>query len=125
MSGARLIESLLTSPCTWPSHILPRRLIFRGFRLFQEALHINTTTIEVDGILYPSVSYREDPNAIDVTLNLQHAESLQPNDWTDSKTELVHIETSVDSDGILRHSYRLITPIQDEIHHFFRLRVEY
>ena len=88
-------------------------------------LHINTTTIEVDGILYPSVSYREDPNAIDATLNLQHAESLQPNDWTDSKTELVHIETSVDSDGILRHSYRLIRPIQDEIHHFFRLRVEY
>jgi len=88
-------------------------------------LHINTTTIEVDGILYPSVSYREDPNAIDATLNLQHAESLQPNDWTDSKAELVHIETSVDPDGILRHSYRLIRPIQDEIHHFFRLRVEY
>lgn len=87
--------------------------------------HINTTTVEVDGIVYPSVSYREDPSAIDVTLSLQHAKNLQPNDWTDSKADLVHIETSMDPDGIPRHSYRLNTPIQDEIHYFFRIKVEF
>lgn len=87
--------------------------------------HLETATIEVDGVTYPTVSYREDPDAIDASLALEVSSNLTTESWTSGSPTLVFVNTTADPDGIPRHTYRLSTPLESATKHFFRLQISY
>lgn len=87
--------------------------------------HISTSTIVVDGVTYPSVSYREDPDAIDASIAVEVSSNLTSGSWHGGSPTLIFVNTTPDPDGIPRHTYRLSTPVDETVRHFFRLRVSY
>lgn len=87
--------------------------------------HLMTSTIEVSGTVYPSVSYREDPRAIDASLTVEVSRDLMNGSWNSGAPNLVFVNTTTDPDGIPRHTYRLNTPLDSTSSQFFRLKVNY
>ncbi|MEJ6579929.1 MAG: lamin tail domain-containing protein [Akkermansiaceae bacterium] len=93
--------------------------------VFSAGQHISVSSVDVGGIIYPSVSYREDPEAIDGDLSIEISSDMDPGNWSAGAPGLVFVETTNDPDGIPRHTYRLKTALDSVPHQFFRLKVVY
>lgn len=87
--------------------------------------YLTTSTIDVGGVIYPSVSYREDPAAIDTSIAVEVSADLTNGSWNSGAPSLIFVSTAPDPDGIPRHTYRLSTPLESTTSQFFRLRVSY
>ena len=87
--------------------------------------HLITSTIEVSGTTYPSVSYREDPSAINTSLAVEVSPDLKNGSWNSGAPTLIFVNTTTDPDGIPRHTYRLSTPLDSTSSQFFRLKINY
>lgn len=93
--------------------------------VFSAKEHIDLATIDVDGVTYPSVSYRENPDATDAILSVEFSSDMEDGSWSGSGASLIFVGTINDPDGILRHTYRLSTPSDSTSRRFFRLKVVY
>jgi len=94
--------------------------------VFSAGQHIDASGTEtIAGITYPTVSYREDPNALGVNLSIETTDLLTPSQWQDGSTSLTFVETVNDPDGIPRHTYRLNIPVTSAPKQFYRIKLEY
>lgn len=93
--------------------------------VFSAGEHLEASSINVGGTIYPSVSYREDPEATDADLSVQVSQDMATANWDEGASELVFVVTTNDPDGIPRHTYRLNTPLSSVPRQFFRLKVIY
>ena len=80
--------------------------------------------LKIDGVVYPTVSYREDPDAIDAQLILQISPDLDSESWNNVTTELIFVDTINDADGIPRHTYLVDGTEVSTTQNFFRLLVQ-
>ena len=92
---------------------------------FSAGQHLSVSPINVGGIIYPSVSYREDPEATDANLSVQISPDMDSGNWSEGAPELVFVETTSDPDGIPRHTYRLNIALDSVPRQFFRLKAIY
>ncbi len=94
--------------------------------VFSAGQHIDSTsTTSVGGVIYPTVSYREDPDAIDANISIEVSPDLQALSWQNGSPTLILVGTTADPDGIPRHTYRLNTPLANTPKRFYRIRVDY
>ncbi|MDB4393530.1 lamin tail domain-containing protein [bacterium] len=93
--------------------------------VFSAGEHIDTSTIDVAGVIYPAFSFREDPNATDASISVEVSPGLATGTWIGGGASLIFVNTVNDPDGIPRHTYRLNTPFSSTSQHFFRLKVIY
>lgn len=93
--------------------------------VFSAKEHIDSSTIDVDGVTYPSVSYREDPDATDAVLTVESSANMEDGSWSGNGASLIFVSTTNDPDGIPRHTYRLSTPVETTSRQFFRLKATY
>lgn len=93
--------------------------------VFSAGEHISASTVIDNGITYPSVSFRSDPNAIDAIITVEASPSLQAGSWTGGAPTFVFVQTANDPDGVPRHTFRLSAPIGDLPGQFYRLKVTY
>ena len=82
------------------------------------------TQVEINGSLSLALSYREDPAAIDAELVLQVSSDSTPDSWVEVTTEASFLETTIDADGIPRHTYLLTDSGSSVSRNFFRLLVQ-
>lgn len=92
---------------------------------FSAGEHISVSSMDVGGITYPTVSYRDDPNATDASISVEISSTLQVTSWISGNPNLVLVETTTDPDGIPRHTYRLSSPLSNVPKQFYRLKVIY
>ena len=93
--------------------------------VFSAGEHIDTSTIDVAGVIYPAFSFREDPNATDASISVEVSPGLATGTWIGGGASLIFVNTVNDPDGIPRHTYRLNTPFSSTSRNFFRLKVTY
>ena len=93
--------------------------------VFSAGEHISISTVSVNGIVYPSVSFRDDPDAIDATITVEASPDLLAGNWDEGAPTFVFVQTVNDPDGIPRHTYRLSSPLANVPSQFFRLKVTY
>ncbi|MFT6864647.1 MAG: hypothetical protein ACJAVK_003215 [Akkermansiaceae bacterium] len=93
--------------------------------IFSATEHISSATVSANGTVYPTVSFRADPNAIDATITVEASPDLLTGNWMDGTPTFVFIQTINDPDGIPRHTYRLDSPLRNVPRQFFRLKVTY
>ncbi|MDB4566081.1 hypothetical protein N9Z99_06185, partial [Akkermansiaceae bacterium] len=93
--------------------------------VFSSQEHLETSSIDIGGIIYPAVSFREDPDATDAIISLEVSPSLGTASWDGSGASLIFVSTENNPDGISRHTYRLNTPMDVSLKQFFRLKVSY
>ena len=93
--------------------------------VFSSQEHLETSSIDIGGIIYPAVSFREDPDATDAIISLEVSPSLGTASWDGSGASLIFVSTENNPDGISRHTYRLNTPMDGSLKQFFRLKVSY
>lgn len=93
--------------------------------VFSAGEHMEVSTLNVGGIDYPSVSYREDPDATDANLTLEISPNMATGTWSNGGTDLIFVGTANDPDGIPRHTYRLSVALGSVPRQFFRLKVDY
>ena len=91
--------------------------------VFSSQEHLETSSIDIGGIIYPAVSFREDPDATDAIISLEVSPSLGTASWDGSGASLIFVSTKNNPDGISRHTYRLNTPMDGSLKQFFRLKV--
>lgn len=93
--------------------------------VFSSQEHLETFSIDIDGIIYPAVSFRENPDATDAIISLEVSPSLGTTSWDGSGTSLIFVSSKNNPDGTSRHTYRLNTPLDVSSKQFFRLKVSY
>ena len=93
--------------------------------VFSAGEHISISTVSDNGIVYPSVSYRADPDAIDATITVEASPDLLAGNLDEGTPTFVFVQTVNDPDGIPRHTYRLSAPLANVPSQFFRLKVTY
>lgn len=93
--------------------------------VFSAEEHLDASTINLNGTIYPSVSYREDPDATEAAISVEVSPSLANGSWMGGGTSLIFVSTADDPDGIPRHTYRLSAPFDFTSRQFFRLKVTY
>ena len=80
--------------------------------------------VDVDGAVETTISFREDPEAVDTQLIMQVSSELAPESWNNVTTELSFLETTNDADGIPRHTYLINDAQGNTARSFFRLLIQ-
>lgn len=93
--------------------------------VFSAEAHLQTFTVDIDGITYPAVSFRDNPDATDATISVEASPILTTGAWNHGGASLIFVSTANDPDGIPRRTYRLSTPFNSSSRQFFRLKVAY